>query len=425
MCSIPTEEVYETQLFHDRCVPQEDGCILWTGKLSKGYPSFKGKRIRNYIWNKYHPSDKMVNLKNTCKNNTCINIDHLYHGTTLEEIKKKIDEGSIITESGCHLWQGRVDKKGYGVIFFNKKEMRIHRLTYMIANGINEITEDLVRHKCIKQTNCHNPEHLEGGSFKDNAEDRKRDGTDLSGEKHPNCKITDEIATLIRHSKYPRGHEKYKTMKKRAEEFEVKLSMVIDIDCGRAWSHIPDRQGNINTEASNHRNQQRTKKNRENKENEYTDEMYDTIEKSLKENSIITSENKDGDVPGDCWENTNKPDPDGYTFSVFHGNREGSHTWGAMCRSKRKRHHPNEIVRHLCNNEPCCNPVHVIFGTRSQNAYDYVKKKNGSKAVKLDEHKVREIRKSSKTRKELASEYEVTISTINSIINIWTWKFVE
>ena len=413
----------------ERSELQENGCLKWTGSLLEGRPSYKCKTVRNYVWKQFNGTDKIVVLQNSCGDETCINIHHLYIEDIWDNVKSRIENRSIIDENGCHLWQGCVDNRGYGTIKFKGKTTKIHRITYMIDNNIKEIPEGIIiRHKCNKHTNCHYPGHLESGSYKDNAEDRRRDGTILIGEKNPSSKITKETATLIKHSLYPREHEKYKTIKRRAEYFNVGFSTVAEIDQNRAWAQIPDREGNINMEASKAKNKinskRRLKNKQEEKEKEYTDEMYDTIENSLKENSILTSENKEGNVPGDCWENKNKPDKiSGYTFSGFYGIRRESHAWGAMCGSKRKRGPDDKIVRHLCNNTICCNPTHVNFGTYSGNSIDSIK--NGSKSAKLDEHKVREIRKSIKSINELSSEYGVDYTTIRDVLKIKSWTWVK
>ena len=109
---------------------------------------------------------------------------------------------------------------------------------------------------------------------------------------------------------------------------------------------------------------------------------------------------------------------------TIYGFNYGSHVWGAMIRHKRKRNKiDDEIVRHLCNNKICCNPNHVMFGSREQNTIDSVK--NGSKSAKLDEHKVREIRNSNKSIKELCSEYEVSKSSIRDVLIFKSWTWVK
>jgi HNH endonuclease len=49
------------------------------------------------------------------------------------------------------------------------------------------------------------------------------------------------------------------------------------------------------------------------------------------------------------------------------------------------------IVRHTCDNPPCCNPAHLILGTQADNALDMVRRRRHGKE-KLTPDMVREIR---------------------------------
>lgn len=40
-----------------------------------------------------------------------------------------------VTESGCWIWMGAIDSKGYGGIKVNGKQMSAHRRSWVIANG--------------------------------------------------------------------------------------------------------------------------------------------------------------------------------------------------------------------------------------------------------------------------------------------------
>jgi len=415
----------------ERSELQENGCLKWTGSLPEGFPYYNNKNIRTYVWRQFNQTDEKVILKNSCGDETCISIHHLYIEDIWDGVKKRIKEGNISNEHGCHLWQGCIDREGYGVIYFDGGNKKCHRISYMLSHEIKEIPEGMViRHRCKSvsgsETNnkhCNNPEHLESGSHRDNANDKKRDGEQISGEKHSSSKITNETATLIKHSLYPMGHKKYKSQKDRSEIFNVNISTIRNIDGGRMWVEIPDRYGNVNLKIQEKHNKYVREKRISKKDQEYTDEMYEIIRNGLKENSILTSEHKKGDVPGDCWENTNSRNKSRYTSSGFYGFKLYSHVWGAMVYHKRKRGIDDHHVRHLCNNDPCCNPEHVRFGSRSDNSIDFIK--NGSKSAKLDEQKIREIRKSSKSRKELSSEYGVDTSQIGKILRGTRWGWVE
>ena len=76
--------------------------------------------------------------------------------------------------SGCHLWFGPEDGKGYGTTSFLGKKMGAHRLS-VILDG-RDIPAGLhVLHKCDTPA-CVNPEHLFIGTNRDNVDDywRKR-----------------------------------------------------------------------------------------------------------------------------------------------------------------------------------------------------------------------------------------------------------
>ena len=63
-----------------------------------------------------------------------------------------------IKEGECMLWQGPLDRDGYGTFYFKKKGRRAHRVSYYMHVG--EIPrEKVVDHTCSKR-NCVNPFHL-------------------------------------------------------------------------------------------------------------------------------------------------------------------------------------------------------------------------------------------------------------------------
>ncbi len=128
-------------------------------------------------------------------------------------------------------------KKGYGHTKFLGVGMSVHKKSWICFNKTFVPNNQVVRHKC-KFKNCINPDHLEIGTSEDNANDKHRDGTILLGEKHPNSKITDEIAKQIYESK-----NSGLTQVKRALKFGVTKNIVSSIDRGRTWKHLT---GNLN-----------------------------------------------------------------------------------------------------------------------------------------------------------------------------------
>lgn len=94
---------------------------------------------------------------------------------------------------------------------------------------------------------------------------------------------------------------------------------------------------------------------------------------------------------------------------------------------------PDDIlVRHSCDNPPCCNPSHLVLGTHQDNVQDMVdrnRKPLGSACSqsRLDENKVREIRELSNSGwsyNALRKHYGVGESTIWNILKGHSWKHV-
>ena len=83
-----------------------------------------------------------------------------------------------IDESGCWLWIGVKNKKGYGQYSINDRPGLAHRKSWTIFKG--EIPNKLfVCHKC-DVTSCVNPEHLFLGTNKDNMKDMATKGRHAS-----------------------------------------------------------------------------------------------------------------------------------------------------------------------------------------------------------------------------------------------------
>lgn len=69
---------------------------------------------------------------------------------------------------GCHEWIGGTTKGGYGVMHLANKTLLAHRLAFTLAGG--DPSTPVVMHTCDNPA-CVNPEHLRGGSYKQNMAD--------------------------------------------------------------------------------------------------------------------------------------------------------------------------------------------------------------------------------------------------------------
>lgn len=90
------------------------------------------------------------------------------------DLQQKFDSSyQIVSESGCWIWTGAVNKDGYGVIQHNYKLYYAHRLSRLIAG--DDIDGKTVCHTCDTPS-CVNPDHLYCGTPADNVADMVRRG---------------------------------------------------------------------------------------------------------------------------------------------------------------------------------------------------------------------------------------------------------
>jgi hypothetical protein len=173
--------------------------------------------------NKYTPSVEKKNPRYMTEPEHFTKAQMMIKSRTLKD-----DHFCSTLNSFCWLFQGYKDSHGYGSSTFMSKSMGSHVLSYKAFNQISIIpSKMIVRHKCT-QKSCCNPEHLEIGTAKDNADDRIRDGTWINNR----AKITEETAILIKNSKGTA------TMKARVLKYGTTLRTVAHIDSGKTWKNI-------------------------------------------------------------------------------------------------------------------------------------------------------------------------------------------
>lgn len=137
-----------------------------------------------------------------------------------------------MSETGCWIWMGPQNGRGYGVFYTGNKERNAHRCSYEVFKG--EIPEGLhVRHRCDTPL-CVNPAHLILGTAKDNAEDRQTRGRGhkLRGELVGTSKLTEQDVRDIRASKL--GD------KALSKKYGVAPSHIWLVRTRRAWKHVAD-----------------------------------------------------------------------------------------------------------------------------------------------------------------------------------------
>lgn len=136
----------------------------------------------------------------------------------------------------------------------------------------------------------------------------------------------------------------------------------------------------------------------------------------------------------ECWPWTRYCKPEGYgQFTIRKGTYEVSSrvafvlTKGPLL--------DRQVVRHTCDNPPCCNPAHLLAGTQADNSYDAIRRGRARRACgeqhqdrRLTEDQVRLIRSRKfkyGERTKLARELGVSLTCIRRVLAGTTWRHVK
>lgn len=281
-------------------------------------------------------------------------------------------------KTNCLLWQ-KSSNHGYGKTSYNGKSIYSHRLSYMIhknqgrplllenENGVRIF----VRHMC-NNSMCIEPSHLKlGTQYENDYDDKILHGTIGRGEKHYNCSITEDIARSIKLSNRDINDPLYESVKKRSLKFSIPESVILCIDRGRSWAHIPDRNGMT----TSHYKINSRKRRKLAKDRVWSIHEFETAKIKIRENSKdVYGKSNGDDVVGPCWEWLKCKYKNGYGRISIFGKCCCVHI--ISCESKYGRHRlENEVTRHMCANKICCNPDHLLFGNQSENSMDNIRHK--------------------------------------------------
>lgn len=132
--------------------------------------------------------------------------------------------------TGCWIWIGAVNKKGYGSININGKMDKTHRVSYRLFKG--SFNKKLfVCHSCDVPS-CINPDHLFLGTAKDNAVDRvnKNRSNSCRGDSHGRSSLCEDDVLFIRES----GMRPRDLMR----IFDVDRSTIWRVLRSKNWTHI-------------------------------------------------------------------------------------------------------------------------------------------------------------------------------------------
>jgi hypothetical protein len=146
---------------------------------------------------------------------------------------------SVCSTTGCWLWSGLLNNKGYGKVWHDGKMRQTHRIAFEEANGEGNADGLLVRHTCDVRA-CVNPAHLLSGTAADNSRDMVERGRHraiaLLGETNPSAKLTADDAVAIRAAYVPRkpGFSQHAL----ARHYGVGQSTIGRILRNKNWVHV-------------------------------------------------------------------------------------------------------------------------------------------------------------------------------------------
>ena len=132
----------------------------------------------------------------------------------------------------------------------------------------------------------------------------------------------------------------------------------------------------------------------------------------------------------ECWPWIGYRDPDGYgRFRAIVDEDKKTHLAHRVAFEEAYGYLPL-VVRHRCDNPPCCNPLHLLPGTHTDNIRDRVARGRSSRGERhgsaiLTAEQVISIRLDTRKQVVIAAAYGVDQTTICNIIKRKIWKHVE
>lgn len=136
----------------------------------------------------------------------------------------------------CWEWAGSTNKMGYGYITIKNDEgkfvkFKAHRISYYLHYN-KDPHSLLVMHKC-DNPKCCNPQHLDIGTDKTNADDREVKGRGNKGESNGHAKWTENQILEMR-----RLYSEGISTKELAEKYGTYANSIYCIVTKRYWKHI-------------------------------------------------------------------------------------------------------------------------------------------------------------------------------------------
>jgi len=155
-------------------VDKTDSCWLWTGSSKQGFGMFKygptSVRSNKFSWELLHePIQKGMLVYPICKNNLCVNPDHLFLANKVamrpphvNPTKRNLDERfweKVDKTEGCWIWLASTTKSGYPQFLLNEKMIRPSKYLWELEH--EPIEEGMMIYPTCGNQLCIRPEHQE------------------------------------------------------------------------------------------------------------------------------------------------------------------------------------------------------------------------------------------------------------------------
>ena len=139
-------------------------------------------------------------------------------------------------------------------------------------------------------------------------------------------------------------------------------------------------------------------------------------------------------IPGGCWEWNAYCDKRGYGIFRLDSRTVRAHRLSAFWAGILPSLDSELLACHHCDNPKCVNPEHLFAGTDADNAQDRIKKGREHYPIgetnpraKLTENDIlamRQLVANGIPRKDIASQYEISLSQVNNIVNRKHWSHI-
>lgn len=151
----------------------------------------------------------------------------------LRPVRERFDEKvSPEPNTGCHLWTGSVDHRGYGWIRINRKSIKAHRWAFESQSG--PIPAGMfVCHRCY-QPACVNVAHMFLGTPADNHRDMVAKKRHAVGQSLPQSKLTDADVLELRRL-HATGMFSVRELAKRFGITHMPAQSIVN---RKTWKHI-------------------------------------------------------------------------------------------------------------------------------------------------------------------------------------------